>query len=264
MDALQMLRDDHKKVKALFKEFEDAEDARTKKRIVDEACRELEVHTQLEEEVFYPALRRDGADDDMMDEADEEHRVAKTLIEELKVMTPSDEYYDAKFTVLAENVKHHIDEEESEMLPKAAGAGMARMRALGEKMARRKEELLAAPPPRRKSAAPAGRASRATGATAATKRTTAATSRTITKGSVASTNGRLASSNGRAATGSRAAKSAASRNGRPASSNGRAAAGRRPVKTAAAAAGRTTTRPAKTVRRVASASGRPRSARTRN
>jgi hemerythrin superfamily protein len=114
-----MLREDHKKVKGLFDEFEQAKDSKTKQRIVETALTELEVHAALEEELIYPAIRPEIDDDDLMDEALEEHHVVHTLIGELKKMKPSDERYDAKFTVLAENVRHHIKEEESEMLPKA-------------------------------------------------------------------------------------------------------------------------------------------------
>ena len=148
MDAIQMLRDDHKHVKDLFKQFEEAKSAAEKKRIVTETCDALETHTRLEEEVFYPAIRKEGADKAMMNEADEEHRLAKLLIEELRCMAPKDEYYDAKYTVLAENVKHHIGEEETEMLPKAAEAGAEQMRELGERMSERKREIEATGPDR--------------------------------------------------------------------------------------------------------------------
>ena len=142
-DALQMLRDDHKKVKDLFKQFEETEDARSKGAIVQEALKELTIHAQLEEEIFYPAVCQEaGIEEDKMDEADEEHHVAKVLIAELQKMRPTSSHFDAKFTVLAENVKHHIDEEESEILPKAAELGMGRMDELGMEMERRKMQLM--------------------------------------------------------------------------------------------------------------------------
>ena len=144
-DALQLLRDDHKRVKDLFKQFEDADDRRAKGAIVDKALTELEIHAEIEEEIFYPVVRRDAdAEEDMMDEADEEHHVVKILIAELRKMKPTASHYDAKFTVLAENVKHHIDEEESEMLPKAAELGAERMGALGAQMEQRKLQLMKA------------------------------------------------------------------------------------------------------------------------
>ena len=142
-DALQLLREDHNKVKELFKRFEEAENAADKKRIADQAMTELEVHAQLEEEVFYPAVRRESdAEDLLMEEAVEEHNVADALIDELRTMSRVDTHYEAKFMVLAEAVKHHIQEEESEMLPKAAEVGMNRMRQLGEQMGLRKQELM--------------------------------------------------------------------------------------------------------------------------
>ena len=150
-DALQMLREDHRQVKDLFKQFEDADDTRSKGKIVDAALTALELHAELEEEIFYPAVRKE-ADSvaDEMDEAEEEHHVVKLLIRELRAMKPSAPKYDAKFTVLAENVKHHIDEEESEMLPKAAELGMQRMNDLGAEMEARKQQLASGTGRRRK------------------------------------------------------------------------------------------------------------------
>lgn len=146
MDALQLLREDHKHVKELFKQFEDADDSRTKGRIVGEALTALEVHAEVEEEIFYPAVRKEAnSDDGQMDEAEEEHHVVKLLLAELRKMKPTAGRYDAKFTVLSENVKHHIDEEESEMLPKAAELGMARLNELGVAMEQRKLQLMKAP-----------------------------------------------------------------------------------------------------------------------
>ena len=137
-----MLREDHKKVKGLFEEFEQAKDAKAKQRIVETALTELEVHSKLEEELIYPALRAEIDDDDLMDEALEEHHVVHGLIGELKKMKPADERYDAKFTVLAENVRHHIKEEESEMFPKAEDCDIA-WEELYSKVAKRKEQLVA-------------------------------------------------------------------------------------------------------------------------
>jgi hypothetical protein len=137
-----MLREDHKKVKGLFEEFEQADDATTKQRIVETALMELEVHAKLEEELIYPAIRTEIDDDELMDEALEEHHVAHGLLGELKKMKPSDERYDAKFTVLTENVKHHIKEEESDMLPKAEDCDIA-WEALYSQVAKRKEQLMA-------------------------------------------------------------------------------------------------------------------------
>jgi hemerythrin superfamily protein len=137
-----MLRDDHKKVKGLFEEFEQAEDTKAKHQIVETALAELEVHAKLEEELIYPAIRAEIDDDDLMDEALEEHHVVHGLLGELKKMKPSDVRYDAKFTVLAENVRHHIKEEESEMFPKAEDCEID-WEALCSQVMKRKEQLTA-------------------------------------------------------------------------------------------------------------------------
>jgi hemerythrin superfamily protein len=137
-----ILREDHKKVKGLFEEFEHAEEAKAKQRIVETAVADLEVHSKLEEGLIYPAIRAEIADDDLMDEALEEHHVVHGLIGELKKMKPSDERYDAKFTVLAESVRHHIKEEESEMFPKAEECEID-WDDLYEQVQNRKEQLMA-------------------------------------------------------------------------------------------------------------------------
>ena len=137
-----MLREDHKKVKGLFEEFERVEDAKAKQRIVETALAELEVHAKLEEELIYPAIRPEIDNDDLMDEALEEHHVVHGLLGELKKMKASDARYDAKFTVLAENVRHHIKEEESEMFPKAEDCEID-WEALYSQVLKRKEQLVA-------------------------------------------------------------------------------------------------------------------------
>ena len=110
-------------------------------KIVRAALTELKVHAAVEEEIFYPAVRA-KVGKEVMDEADEEHHVAKLLIAELDAMGGSESHFDAKFMVLAENVRHHIKEEEDEMLPKARQAKVD-FDALARKMLRRKERLLA-------------------------------------------------------------------------------------------------------------------------
>ena len=105
-DPVQMLIDDHKKVKDLFQQFERADGGREKRKIVGEAIRKLRVHSALEEQVFYPAVRAVKEADDIMDEADEEHHMADILMDELESMTPRHSHFDAKFTVLAESVRH--------------------------------------------------------------------------------------------------------------------------------------------------------------
>src|SRR4051794_3931229 len=140
-DAVSILKRDHDTVKDLFDDFEKAKQRPAKKKIVTKALTELKVHAALEEEIFYPAVRAE-LDHDVMNEADEEHHVAKMLIAELEKMTGKEDHYDAKFTVLTENVRHHIKEEENEMLPKAKRLPID-FDALGARMMKRKEDLLA-------------------------------------------------------------------------------------------------------------------------
>ena len=138
--ALALLKTDHDTVKDLFDKFEEAEGRPSKKKIATQALLELKVHAAIEEEVFYPAVRK-AVGKDTMNEADEEHHVAKVLIAELEEMDGRESHYDAKFTVLAENVRHHIKEEENEMFSKAKDATLD-FEALCQAMARRKETLL--------------------------------------------------------------------------------------------------------------------------
>jgi hemerythrin superfamily protein len=158
-----MLKADHRKVEGLFKEFEQAKDRRTKIRIIQHALQELEVHAALEEELIYPAIRAKIDDEEIMDEAVEEHHVAHVLIDELKAMQSSDDRYDAKFKVLAESIKHHVKEEESQVLPKAEELEIDSPE-FQERVSERKEALMAGGGrPRRRGRAPARRARRAGG-----------------------------------------------------------------------------------------------------
>lgn len=143
-DPIELLKQDHEKVKALFDEFESTTNRRSQQRIVREAILELDVHAGIEEEIFYPAYAeaaRESEDEDIVLEAEEEHHVVHVLIGELRDMPAIDERAAAKFTVLAENVRHHIEEEETEMLPRAGELLGDRLEELGEQMARRKREL---------------------------------------------------------------------------------------------------------------------------
>lgn len=140
-DALSMLKADHDKVRRMFREFEKLEDTEEKAQLVKQACTELKVHTQIENEIVYPALREAIEDDDLMNEALVEHEAAEELISQLEEMQPEDEMFDAKFTVLGEYVNHHIAEEQKEMFPKAKKADID-LDALGEQIARRKTELM--------------------------------------------------------------------------------------------------------------------------
>jgi hypothetical protein len=139
--AITLLKADHDRVKGLFDQFEAARSRPAKVKAVRLALAELKVHAAIEEEIFYPAVRK-PVGKEIMNEADEEHHVAKLLIAELDVMDGSESHFDAKFHVLAENVRHHIKEEEGEMLPKARGVKID-FEALADKMKRRKEKLLA-------------------------------------------------------------------------------------------------------------------------
>jgi hemerythrin-like domain-containing protein len=134
-------------VKELFHQYEAAGNRayQKKKGIAEEVCTELEVHTTLEEEFFYPAMKRNTDQDgkDLVAEAIEEHHVVATLMEELKGLDPKDERYDAKFKVLMENVEHHIEEEEGEMFPEAEEMLGEKLESLGTQMQERKQELMA-------------------------------------------------------------------------------------------------------------------------
>jgi hemerythrin-like domain-containing protein len=143
-DAIALLKQDHDSVKKAFKEFEklDHEDTATMQELVTQVCNELKVHTMLEEELFYPAVREAIEDEDIMNEAQVEHDSAKELIGQLEGMKPEDPMYAAIFTVLGEYVQHHIKEEESEMFPQAKKSDLDLM-ALAEQMSARKEELMA-------------------------------------------------------------------------------------------------------------------------
>lgn len=143
-DAVELLKADHKKVKELFDDFDEAEETSEKQSIAEEAMKELRVHAIVEEEIFYPAVRKalGKEEEDQMNEAEEEHRVAKTIIEELAREDAEEPHFAAKFTVLAENIRHHIKEEESEMFKEAKKAKGLDLETLGEKMLARKEELM--------------------------------------------------------------------------------------------------------------------------
>jgi hemerythrin-like domain-containing protein len=145
MDAVKLLKDDHKKVKDLFRQFERARSDERKKAIAEEAMHELEVHAEIEEEIFYPAAKAkaDKEGKELVAEAVEEHHVVKMLISELKAMREVNEQFEAKFTVLIENVEHHIEEEEKEMLPDAKKTLGKEIDALGDRMQSRKEQLMA-------------------------------------------------------------------------------------------------------------------------
>src|ERR1051326_4700632 len=116
-NAIALLKEDHEKVKELFEKFEETNGSATKAKIVANAVMELKIHATIEEQLFYPAVRQQIEDEEgLMDEADEEHHVAKVLIAELEKMRGDEDHWEAKFKVLAESVQHHIKEEEGKML----------------------------------------------------------------------------------------------------------------------------------------------------
>ena len=139
--VVDMLKADHKKVKALFESFESAE-GRERMKIANTAIQDLEVHAELEETLIYPAIRKEIEEEDMMDEAIEEHHLVHLLIKELKKLKPSDKKFKAKFTVLGELVKHHAEEEENEMLPQAEKSELD-WKALESRVMKRREALMA-------------------------------------------------------------------------------------------------------------------------
>jgi hemerythrin-like domain-containing protein len=143
-NAIDLLKEDHTKVKKAFKEFEsmDRSDTETCRQLIATVCEDLKVHTTLEEEIFYPAVRAAIEDEDLMNEASVEHETAKMLIEQLENSGPDDPNYFATFTVLGEYVMHHVKEEEGEMFPQAKKAEGLDLEALGEQMKNRKEELV--------------------------------------------------------------------------------------------------------------------------
>lgn len=142
-DAIKLLMADHAKVKKLFKEFEKLskkKDEGGKEELAEQICKELTIHAQLEEEIFYPAVREAIDDDNLMNEAAVEHASAKDLIAQIQSMDVSNPMYDATVTVLGEYVNHHIEEEENEIFPKAEKAKMD-MEEIGSEIAERKEAL---------------------------------------------------------------------------------------------------------------------------
>jgi hemerythrin superfamily protein len=139
-DALQMLKQDHRKVEALFARFERTRGDAQKQRLAETICQELTLHAQLEEQVVYPKVRRAIGDDDLMNEADVEHASAKDLIRQIQESSPSDEHYDALVTVLGEYVKHHVKEEEGEMFKKVRKSELD-LAALAGEMRERKSAL---------------------------------------------------------------------------------------------------------------------------
>jgi hemerythrin superfamily protein len=141
MSAIDLLEEDHRKVEGFFEEYEQLEDTDEKEQLAQKICSELLVHTQVEEEIFYPAAREMIEKPELIDEAIVEHASVKQLIADIEGMEASDELYDAKVKVLGEQVEHHIEEEEDELFPEIESSELD-LEALGKKMAERKATLL--------------------------------------------------------------------------------------------------------------------------
>jgi len=139
-NATTLIKRDHKKVEDLFARFEHSTKAEAKKRVAEQACAELEIHAQLEEEIFYPAVRKGLGEEDTLEEAVEEHQQAKKIIGELKKMSIGDSALDGKFAELVECIQHHVREEEGELLPKVEESDMDLV-DIGEQMVECREEL---------------------------------------------------------------------------------------------------------------------------
>jgi hemerythrin superfamily protein len=150
MDGIVLLKDDHKAVKRLFREFEKSHkeaSPEAKRVLVDKIIKELTTHAYIEETIFYPAARTQVPDtDDHVLESVEEHHVVAWLLSEVRNLDPADETFDAKVTVLIENVEHHIEEEEGEWFPEVRKAlGRNRLTELGERMQAAKPDAPADP-----------------------------------------------------------------------------------------------------------------------
>ncbi|KJY28813.1 hemerythrin [Streptomyces sp. NRRL S-444] len=138
MDAIVLLRDDHKTVEKLFKRFEKTgdDDVAERRTIADEVIEELTVHAWVEERIFYPAAREAAPETtDHILESIEEHHAVVWMLSELKNMDPADERFKAKMSVLMENVRHHVEEEEQEWFPQVRKAmGRKRLTELGDQL----------------------------------------------------------------------------------------------------------------------------------
>ena len=144
-DAIKLLTEDHREVKALFQQYQEmvdheAED-QEKQEIADQICLMLTVHAQIEEELFYPAAKEAIKEPDLVNEANVEHASAKDLIAQIQESDPSDEMYDAKVKVLGEYIDHHVKEEEGELFPQVRKARLD-MTTLAEQLQERKQALM--------------------------------------------------------------------------------------------------------------------------
>jgi hemerythrin superfamily protein len=233
MDAITLLRNDHKTVEELFKRFEKAGDKSngSKREIVDKIIEELSIHAAIEEQIFYPVARGAVPDtEDMTLESLEEHHIVKWVLSELDGLDPTSERFEAKVTVLIENVRHHIKEEQEELFPKVkAGLSRAALNELGDALAEAKATAPTRPHPRSPDTPPAntltgavsGVVDRIVSAAATAVDGARKTARTATAG--AKSTGRAALSGGKstattAKKGARATKATAKSTGKRAAS----------------------------------------------
>ena len=146
-DAVSLLSADHAEVRQMFETYkqlvEEDGDSEEKRELATQICIALTVHADIEEEIFYPAMRESIDDDLLLDEAEVEHAAAKDLIAQIEAMDPDDALYDAKVLVLGEYVEHHVEEEETEIFPAAEKSGVD-LDLLGAELAERKQELMSA------------------------------------------------------------------------------------------------------------------------
>jgi hemerythrin superfamily protein len=143
-DAVALLKADHKQVKTWFEQFEKSRSDKVKQQLADNICKALTVHTEIEEEIFYPAFLAATKDKDMHHEAIVEHDGAKQLIAQISKSSPADDYFDSKVHVLSEMIKHHVKEEEqpSGMFAEAKQSKKMDLKELGAQMFARKNELM--------------------------------------------------------------------------------------------------------------------------
>ena len=142
IDAIALLKKDHREVKSWFDEYEKTKGVTKKSELAGKICHALTVHMQIEEELFYPAARKATGDDDLLDEAAVEHAAATQLIAEIEAMSVEDDLYDAKIKVLGEQIEHHVEEEEDKLFPHTQKTKLD-LATIGRELSARKAALMA-------------------------------------------------------------------------------------------------------------------------